>query len=292
MRGFLAVLPVRGTLFAQTAVYTRTNGEDVIMSDDSSKYQVLADLARSAANGEDYTQLAQRALEQACRLVSLKAAAAFLFDENLQVTLQVMHTETDVLKSTLLDLEEDLFVGLRRRRRLVAAYLSFASDPPQHSFTLPLRFGDHIYGAVIGLQEGERTVVAEDAFLDAFSSLLSLQLAASGQISEDAAAGREKLDQERLAAVIEMAVTVNHEINNPLTAILGNVQLLLLKREDLDEELQAKLKTIEQSAMKIKDVTQRLMKLNSTRSTNYNGDTRMLDLPADEDDEHEDDTEQ
>ncbi|MBD3333874.1 hypothetical protein GF356_13575 [candidate division GN15 bacterium] len=252
------------------------------MSDTSSKYQVLAEMARSAAGGADYSQLAQRALEQACRLVSLKGAAAFLFDENLEVTMQVMHTEDDTLKGTLLELEEDLFFGLRRKRKLVAAYLSFASDPPQHSFTLPLRFGDQIFGAIIGLQEGERTVIAEDAFLDAFSSLLSLQLAATGQAGGDTTADRELLDQERLAAVIEMAVTVNHEINNPLTAILGNVQLLLLKREDLDEELQGKLKTIEQSAMKIKDVTQRLMKLNSTRSTSYNGDTRMLDLPSDE----------
>jgi K+-sensing histidine kinase KdpD len=252
------------------------------MSDTSSKYQILAEMARSAAGGADYSHLAQRALEQACRLVSLKGAAALLFDENLEVTLQVMHTEDDTLKGTLLELEEDLFVGLRRKRKLVAAYLSFASDPPQHSFTLPLRLGDQIFGAIIGLQEGERTVIAEDAFLDAFSSLLSLQLAATGQAGGDKTADRELLDQERLAAVIEMAVTVNHEINNPLTAILGNVQLLLLKREDLDEELQGKLKTIEQSAMKIKDVTQRLMKLNSTRSTSYNGDTRMLDLPGDE----------
>jgi K+-sensing histidine kinase KdpD len=248
------------------------------MSDDSSRYQVLAALARSAAKGEDYTRLAQRALEQTCRLVSLKAAAAFLFDENLEVTLQVVHTENDSVRETLLELEEDLFSGLRRKRRLAAAYLSFASDPPQHSFTLPLCYGEQTFGAVIGLQEGERTIVAEDAFLDAFTSLLALQLAASGRAGGDAAAGREKLDQERLAAVVEMAVTVNHEINNPLTAILGNVQLLLLKRDDLDQELQNKLRTIEQSAMKIKDVTQRLMRLNSVRSTSYNGDTRMLDL--------------
>lgn len=73
-------------------------------------------------------------------------------------------------------------------------------------------------------------------------------------------------------------MTVNHEINNPLTAILGNVQLLLMSRKDLDEDPVTKLKTIEISAMKIKDVTQRLLRLTSARSVDYTEGTSMLDL--------------
>jgi len=82
--------------------------------------------------------------------------------------------------------------------------------------------------------------------------------------------------------VQETAVTVNHEINNPLTAILGNVQLLLMKRRELDDELAAKLQIIETSALKIRDVTQRLLKIRSARSVDYAEGTSMLDLSDDD----------
>ncbi len=79
-------------------------------------------------------------------------------------------------------------------------------------------------------------------------------------------------------------MTVNHEVNNPLTAILGNVQLLLLKRDDLDDELKDKLRIIEVSAMKIKDVTQRLMRMTTPRSVEYSDGTKMVDINDEEED--------
>ena len=96
------------------------------------------------------------------------------------------------------------------------------------------------------------------------------------------ALSKEQVAKERLGAVQETAVTVNHEINNPLTAILGNVQLLLMKRRELDDELANKLKIIETSALKIRDVTQRLLKIRAVRSVEYADGTAMLDL-SDED---------
>ena len=80
---------------------------------------------------------------------------------------------------------------------------------------------------------------------------------------------------------MQTAVTVNHEINNPLTAILGNIQLLLMKRKDLDDELVSKLKTVEEAALKIKDVTQRLLRVTSARSIDYAEGTSMLDISDD-----------
>ena len=95
---------------------------------------------------------------------------------------------------------------------------------------------------------------------------------------------QEQIEAERLGAIIETAVTVNHEINNPLTAILGNIQLLLMKKEDLDEETARKLRVVEQSALKIRDVTQRLLKITSAKSVTYVEGTSMLHLPEDESD--------
>ncbi|MCH9024717.1 MAG: hypothetical protein IH931_05215, partial [candidate division Zixibacteria bacterium] len=65
---------------------------------------------------------------------------------------------------------------------------------------------------------------------------------------------------------------------NPLTAILGNVQLLLAKQENLNPDTISKLKVVEASALKIKDVTQKLLKLTHSRTVEYTDGASMLDL--------------
>jgi len=136
-------------------------------------------------------------------------------------------------------------------------------------------------GAVIGLQEGEKTIVAEDIFLETLSAMLAIVYMA-GQVEKGDYSLKDMVDKERLAAINETAITVNHEVNNPLTAILGNVQLLLLKRDDLDDDLKDKLKVIEQAAMNIKGVTQKLLRLTSPKTKEYTEGTSMLDLSDEE----------
>ena len=250
--------------------------------DKSDRFEILRQLAVAASRGENLTATSERALSQAAGLVGLTAAALFLWDEDFKVAITVTYAKSDGGRQRLESLERELFATLRKDKSLVSAYLSFGGTPPYHSFTLPLRHGSTIFGAVIGLQEGERTIIAEDDFLEALSALLALNYAAEG-IGKGLVPSKEIVDKERLSAIVETAVAVNHEVNNPLTAILGNVQLLLLKRNDLDEDLRAKLKTIEASALKIKDVTQRLMRISSPRSVEYTEGTKMLDLSTDED---------
>ena len=246
-----------------------------------SKYEVLRRLAVAGARGDQLQTICEMALRQAADLVGLSAASLYLWDEDGQVNLAVTHADSDTSRGRLASLEEDLFTGLRKERRLLSAYMSFEGTPPLHSFTLPLRYHDRVFGAVIGIQEGERTIVSEDIFLEALSAAVALNIVAENA-GKDQAISRDVLDKERLGAIVETAVTVNHEINNPLTAILGNVQLLLLKRSDMDEELRGKLQTIEEAAMKIRDVTQRLLKMKSVRSVEYTDGTSMIDLSRDD----------
>ncbi|MEW5993735.1 MAG: histidine kinase dimerization/phospho-acceptor domain-containing protein [Candidatus Zixiibacteriota bacterium] len=245
------------------------------------RFDILRQLAVAASRGDDLSRVSQQALSQTAAYVGLTAASLYMWNEEFEVAVNITHADTETARRRLEALEQDLFTSLRKEKSLVSAYLSFDSDPPSHSFTLPLRHSGRIFGAVIGFQEGERTIIAQDAFLEALSALMALNYAAAGA-GEGTQLSRDALDKERLSAIIETAVTVNHEVNNPLTAILGNVQLLLLKRTNLDPELAAKLKTIEASALKIKDVTQRLMRLTSPKSVDYAEGTKMLDLSSDE----------
>jgi two-component system NtrC family sensor kinase len=60
----------------------------------------------------------------------------------------------------------------------------------------------------------------------------------------------------RLTEIADVVASVRHEINNPLTGVIGQTQLLL--RSDLDETSRRRIETIEQLAIRIRDIVARL----------------------------------
>ena len=246
------------------------------------KYGILRQLAMAGSHGADIRQTAEVALQQAAQLVGLKAAAMFLWDDKREITVSASYAQSEAAGEKLESLETNLFAHLRKEQKLLAAYMTFDGEPPLQSFTHPIRYLSKTMGAVIGIQESSSKLIAEDLFIEALSAAISLNALAM-EIGKSQAASIDQINKERLGAVQQTAVTMNHEINNPLTAILGNVQLVLMKRQDLDEDLVAKLKTIEISALKIRDVTQKLLRLTSVRSVDYTEGTSMLDLSDESD---------
>ena len=89
---------------------------------------------------------------------------------------------------------------------------------------------------------------------------------------------KELLKLERLMAITQTAVTANHEVNSPLQAILMSVELLLAKKENLDEESKNRLKVILDETLKIRDIVKRLTKITEPVTTDYIGNTKMFDL--------------
>jgi len=246
------------------------------------RFDIVRQLARAASRGDRFEQLAETALAQTSELVELKAAALIFWDDTFKPTLTVSYASGEPDKNRLMELEKDLFEQLRKDRQLVSAFLSFGGGTPLHSFTLPLIYQGKSFGAVIGLQEGKRTIISEEDFLETLSALIALHYVA-GSDTNNSEVLQGMLKKERLSGILDTAVTVNHEVNNPLQAILSSVQLLLMNRKDIDEELKKKLKTIEEAAMKISNVTQRLTKITSPHSVKYLDGTTMVDLLADDD---------
>jgi signal transduction histidine kinase len=62
--------------------------------------------------------------------------------------------------------------------------------------------------------------------------------------------------ERKLDEVAELITRVRHEINNPLTGVLGQAQLLL--RENLDEKARKRVTTIEAQAIRIRDIVAQL----------------------------------
>jgi signal transduction histidine kinase len=69
--------------------------------------------------------------------------------------------------------------------------------------------------------------------------------------SGDASDDRQKLEQ-----IVELVARVRHEINNPLTGVLGQSQLLL--REELNDRARKRAQSIEELALRLKDIVAQL----------------------------------
>ena len=87
------------------------------------------------------------------------------------------------------------------------------------------------------------------------------------------------IEKERLAAIDEIVVTVNHKINNPLTTIINYAELLqvMVKAEDQNKVIHG-IKKILDAALKIKEVTRDLSCLESSRKVKYLEDIDMIAL--------------
>lgn len=90
----------------------------------------------------------------------------------------------------------------------------------------------------------------------------------------------ELVRAQRLAALGQIGVTVRHEVNNPLTVILGNADWLLQELTDLDGELLRALEAIRANALRIRDILKKLEDIKTDRVTEYVGGIKMIDIHA------------
>ncbi len=65
--------------------------------------------------------------------------------------------------------------------------------------------------------------------------------------------------EARLEEFVALAARVRHEINNPLTGLIGQAQLLL--REELSDTARRRVQTIEQLANRIRDTVASLREI-------------------------------
>jgi signal transduction histidine kinase len=83
-----------------------------------------------------------------------------------------------------------------------------------------------------------------------------------------------------MAAIGQFAVTVRHEINNALTAIVTESQLLSAEGNVLTEDQRASAESIHRAAMRIATNVRKITNLADAPVTTYAGGIQMIDLDA------------
>jgi signal transduction histidine kinase len=66
------------------------------------------------------------------------------------------------------------------------------------------------------------------------------------------------VDEDRLRSFIDLVRRVRHDANNPITAALGNVQLLLEDPAVTDPEVRDSLRTVEQELRRLIEILRQL----------------------------------
>ncbi len=86
------------------------------------------------------------------------------------------------------------------------------------------------------------------------------------------------IEAEKLTAVNEVAVSVNHEINNPLCSISLSIEMLKREFSDSGVLVGSKLDMIEKDIERIKNITSQLSNIKSFETKEYTGEVRMIDI--------------
>jgi PAS domain S-box-containing protein len=97
-------------------------------------------------------------------------------------------------------------------------------------------------------------------------------------VSHEVALEEELRRSEQLTTIAQTAAAVNHEINNPLAAVLGNAELLLRHCSDESPTTARRLRRIAEGAGRIAEVTQKLVRVTDPVVTEWAPGHTMLDI--------------
>jgi len=235
--------------------------------------------------------------------VPFESATLFLYDGELD-KLEVMHQAGDEIVDLIREIPFTRGMGMaswvsHQEKPIILESLSKSRPGKERRFasfaSLPLRAADHLIGV---LNLGHSTanmylqsdinafgLMAEELSIIVETFILRHQLEEKNQLltntlAELQAAQGLLVEKERLAAMGELVVTVNHEINNPLTSIIGLAEILELSSATIaPAKVQEGMKAILKEAHRIQDITSRLTRISSSENQKYVGDTLMTKLP-------------
>jgi len=137
-----------------------------------------------------------------------------------------------------------------------------------------------LIGATLPASLTRKFAPREWTLIKAFAGQTSLAIE-NAKLYWDMIQAREELvNEEKKALLGQMIVSLNHEINNPLSIISMEAQLLQRKLDDSEGTVEARLQNIEANIERIKAILERISELDIAdhQAVDYLGAKQMLNL--------------
>ena len=179
--------------------------------------------------------------------------------------------ERDRHPLVLLDWQMPTLDGLDVCRRIRAA------DPDGETFVIMVTARDSDQDLRSVLDAGADDYISKPVTPEQVRARLSIAERRIGLMHARRAAEKALAEARWLAGIGETTLTLQHEINNPLAALLSNTSLIETGLLTPTEERDA-LNVIVEQSRRIADVVRRLSALRDPKSVEYVLGSRMLDL--------------
>ncbi len=167
---------------------------------------------------------------------------------------------------------QDLFADIGDLQELLSALDGLSGDKPyKRRIRLRARDGGTLPARISVRPLGDRAWVAvvqdtrESADLEARLHRATDQLIAS----------------EKRSTTMEVAGAAAHNLNQPLTSIMGSVELLASRR-DLPPDVRRRINQVYDQLERMAHAVQELSQIRRYRTTTYVGDTQILDLSGED----------
>ena len=265
--------------------------------------RLLYEISQLIQSDSSFEDIVYQALVKVKDAVEYTSASLFITDKadgRLEETATVGE-RVELIESVDFDLGSGFSAWVAKQRRSVLIpNLRENSHKHFRSFvSTPLISGDKLIG-VMNLGNSEPNAFTEDnlQFLEIIAEQLALLIERS-HFEKELIKKNEALlyaqneikkqqeqivEMEKTHVIAQMATSVNHEINNPLTTIIGNLELILMSNKDLSPVIIKKLNVILQEAHRIGDITQKLRNIKRIVVDKYlvltNEDMINLDLSS------------
>lgn len=282
----MAVFATSGTFFY---IYLQKRAEALLLREQHRYQEALKQAARELARIHNLKRLLNLIVHIVTKTVHLSHSAIYLYDEKCrefvlkasrnfrrnptssiakidplvlwlerhkeplvyeEINLKVAQGNADIL---LKDLEEQM-------HRLGASVI--VPGLLKDNLMGFLILGDKLSGGIYTLEDlNIFSVLASEAALAIENALLyeNIEEQVKQRTEELVEVQRQLIHAEKLATVGTLAGGVAHEINNPLTAILTNVQMLLSIDNPMDADSRESLELIEEATKRCRTIVQKLM---------------------------------
>ena len=240
-----------------------------------------------------------KALEMVKESVLCDSASMFIYNDQ-QETLEEVATvgkRVDLIESTQFELGSGLsaWVAKKRDSVLLPDIRKKCADGFRSFISTPLISRDKLVGVInVGHEQSNFFNEKHQQFLEIIAGELAgtierakfeKDLIEKNDALEKAQKEIEKqqekiIEMEKFQVLAQVAASINHEINNPLTTVIGNVELLLLKSRNMNEEMEKKLRVILDESKRIGKIVEKLRSIRKIEVKDYigHGGEKMIDI--------------